>query len=392
MAVGLAVAIVFTATPIYASAASITLLPYLAERDLDDNTRVLTLEEAFRMAERNNSSIDMLNDSLRFIEQQRRSLQIDADNAWRFGQGRQDFSAEAARRAIRSIDMTIGTAPTNIQIMETTSRFLVLSTLNTIRSNEMDLILLRETVALQTVALSHAELRNSLGVASDADVTSARQDLESSRAMMRTLEIGLSSQRASLNYILGLPSDADIYVEREIQLEAGDISDRVRNIHYYADRQIVTDPSIAVLRRQLADAQVNYDMAENWLQNTHPTPPGMPFNPQTNPTDRASMLNALNSASRELRDSIDSMRENILQAYNQLRQLEERRATLLIDLRRAHDIYDNAVVSLAAGVITEHEVNSARLAILNAEAAIIENALAYEIRSFAFDSPFLLGG
>ena len=389
LAAGLAAVLVLTTTPVYASADVITLLQYPVERTVKSNTRVLTLEEAFAMAARNNSSIDALNDSLTFIEQQRRSLEIDMSNAWRFGHGLQDFSAESARRAIRSIDTAMGNASANRQIIEATSRFLVLNTLNMYNALEIDSIVLRETIELQMAELNHVTLRNSLGMASNADVTSARQDLDRSRASLRALEIGLSSQRTSLNYLLRLPSDTDVLIKRELSLEPRNISTDVRNIQSYIDRQIAIDPSIAVLRRQLDAAQSNYDAGRNWFQNAQPAP-GMPTNPQANSTDRASLLNSLNAASRDLRDGIDNLRQNILLGYNNLRQLEEQREMWMIDLQRAHDAHDNAVASLAAGMITEHDVNMARLAILNAEAAILGNALAYENARFTFETPFLI--
>ena len=391
LTVSMAAVMMMVTTPVYASTDVITLLPYPAERSVDENTRVLTLEQAFELARRNNSSIDALNDSLRFIEQQRRSLAIDFDNAWRFGHGHLDFTAANVTRTIRSIDRTISSAPANVKMMETASQFLTFNLINAIRGIEVDLILLRENIALQTVGLNHEELRNSLGVASDSDVAAARQDLQRSRANLRALEIGLNNQRAALNHLLGLPSGTDVYIEHELSLERGNISARVGNIHYYADRQTAIDPSIVVLRRQLNDAQFNYDSTMPWRQNM-PMPQGQQpmVNIQANPTDRANMLNALENASRELRDATSNMRENIRLTYNRLLQLEEQRETLLIDLRRARDIYDNAVVSLAAGMITEHEVNMARLGILSAEADIIRNAISYENLLFAFDFPFLL--
>jgi len=393
LALGMAASLAFSAVPVYASEDVITLLQYPLERTVNSDTRVLTMEEAFGLARRNNSSIEALNDTLTFIWQQRRSVAIDYDNAWRLGMGMQDLNAELAGRGLRSIDMSIANAPIQTRVLETTNHYLVLNSVNTLQGMEVDLLLLRESINLQMVALRHVELRNNLGVASDADVIAARQDLAESRARLRSLEIELDGQRAALNYLLGLPNSTDVHIEHVADLTPRNISAKVRNINHFADARTNIDPTIAILRRQVELAQLNLDRFQPWVQNTiMPTLTGGPFNSQANNTDRASMVNAVNTAVRELRDGIDNMQENIRQAYGQLRQLEEQRQTLLIDLQRARDMYGNATVRLAAGDITEHELDSVRLAIIRAEADILRNALRYESLMFAFEAPFLLSG
>jgi len=391
IALGLVACLAFSAVPAYASAGVITLLPCPSEAVVSENARVLTLEQAFELARRNNSSIDALSDAMIFSEQQRRLLTVDYNNAWRFGMGLMDHTAATLDRAIRSIDQAIGNAPAQTRMMETLNDFLVLNAVYTIHGLEIDLIVLNEAIAVNTVTLRHTELRNSLGMASDAEVTSARQILETSRARLRSLNIGLESQRAGLNYLLGLPASTDVVIKHDFSIETGDISTRVGNIHAYADRQAARDPSLQILRRQLENAQHNYDTTQNWLQNAQQVLPTQILNREANATDRASMLNALNTASRDLIDATDNLRENIRNTYNQLRQLEEQQEVLLIDLQSAHDLYNTMKVNLAAGMATQHAVNDVRLLILIAEGNIIRNALNYQLLLFRFDSPFLLG-
>jgi len=390
IAFGMVVCLAFSAVPAYASTDVITLLPFPVEATINENTRVLTLEEAFRLARRNNSSIDALNDAIVNAEQQRRLLTVDHDNAWRFGMGLLDHSAAQLRRAIDSIDQASANVPAQTRMMETVSDFLVINSLNTIRSLEIDLIMIRETVALNTVSLNHAELRNRLGMASNNEVSVARQTLEISRASLRTLNIGLESQRAGLNHLLGLPSSADVVIEHDVSLELGSISEYVGNIQAYTDRQIARDPSLQILRRQLETAQHNYDTTHNWLQNAFQTQPGQIMNREANATDRANMLNAVNTASRDLRDATDNTRENIRNSYNQLRQLEEQHEALLMDLQSVHYTYNATQVRYATGMATQHDVNNLRLFVLLAESHIIKNALSYELLRFTFDYPFML--
>jgi len=390
IALGLVICLVFSAVPAYASMDVITLLPFPVEATINEDTMVLTLEEAFQLARRNNSSIDALNDAIINAEQQRRLLTVDHDNAWRFGMGLLDHSAAQLRRAIDSIDQASANVPAQTRMIETVSDFLVLNSINTIRSLEIDIIMLREGIALDAVSLNHAELRNRLGMASSNEVAVARQTLEIGRSRLRALNMGLESQRAGLNHLLGLPSDADVVIEHNFSLELGSIAERVGNIQMYTDRQIARDPSLQILRRQLENAQHNYDNTQNWLQNAFQARPDQILNREANATDRANMLNAINTASRDLRDATDNTRENIRNSYNQLRQLEEQHEALLMDLQSVHYTYNATKVRYAAGMATQHDVNSLRLFVILAESHIIKNALSYELLLFTFESPFLL--
>ena len=389
IAVGLAVCIALTAVPAYASDSVITLLPFPVEATIGENTRVLTLDEAFVLARRNNTSIEAITDSITLLEQQRRHFSAAYDSAWRWGMGMADHLAETSGRTVRSIDLAINNIPMNTAMLETVSDFLVINSLSTLDILEMNLAMLREAKAVDEVTLRHTELRNNLGLASNAEVTSARQNVEQGRALMRTMNIGIENQRAALNNLLGLPSDADVVIEHNFSIEAGNISAQVRDIRQYTDRQIARDPSLSMLRRQLEAAEHNYNVTQPWLQNIW-QPAGATFNIENNATDRATVLNSVNTASRELRDATDNMRENIRNTYEQLRQLEAQRESLLISLQSAHDTYETMKVNFAAGMATQHQVDSVRLAVLAAESEIIVNAHNYQLLLFAFESPFLL--
>ena len=391
IAAGLAVCLAFSAVPVHASSDVITFLEFPLEATISENTRVLTLEEAFVLARRNNSSIDALNDAIVFSEQQRRELVVSHDNAWRFGMGLLDHTAEQLARGIRSIDQAGANAPAQRRMMDTVSDFLVLNSVNTIRSLELDLIILNESIAVDTVSLNHLELRNRLGMASNNEVTTARTVLEMSRAQLRAVNIGLESQRAGLNHLLGLPSNADVVIEHDFSVEVGNISEHVGDIHSFTDRQIARDPSIQILRRQHETARNNYSTTQNWVQNVFQTQPTQILNWETNATDRANMEIAVSNASRDLTDATDNMRENIRTTYNQLRQLEEQNSALLLDLQTSLYLFDSMKVMNSAGMATQHEVDSLRVLLLVAESNLAKNALNHEVLMFAFESPFLLG-
>lgn len=350
-----------------------------------NGAEVISLDQAFQLAQRNNSSIDAINDSITFMEQQRRSVVIDFDNAWWRGM---DQTVTQLSRTIRSIDQSIGSAGDNTQIIQRASHMMALNAMNALRGQQVDRLLLLENIDLQTENVRIVRLRNEMGLASDNDLSQAERDLAASRATLRSIELSIANQRAALNNILGLPSNSNTYISSEINIVDPDnsISQRFTNFEQHAQASARNNPSVGVLRRQLEVAQLNYDTARPSIQSIN-----VGNNLQTNATDRANMLNALNNAARALDDRIGAIEQAMRDTYGQLLVLEAQRAGLDIDLERARQAYNTAVNSLAAGHITEFEVRAARIGIFTQETNIIRNALAYENLLFALENPALLG-
>ena len=200
------------------------------------------------------------------------------------------------------------------------------------------------------------------------------------------MELSIRNQRAALNNVLGLAPTQDTYVAGGIRIVGlgESVSEAIANIEIHAQSVARSAPNVEILRGQLAVAQANYDTAQPFI--------GAPaHNPEANATDRATMRNALNNASRELEDTVRNIEEGVRNAYGQLLVLEAQRAALEVELVQAREAYNAARSSLEAGLITAHEVQAARVGILNVEANILRNGLAYENLMFAFENPFLLG-
>ena len=131
--------------------------------EIEAGSNVITLEQAFLMAQNNNSSISAISGNVAFMEQQRRSAVVDFDMAWWAGMGQ---GAQQALRAVRSIEAGIGASRQQVSVLQGASRMLVVNSLNTLRGQQIDRLLLQENIELQEENLRLVQLRNQHGMAS----------------------------------------------------------------------------------------------------------------------------------------------------------------------------------------------------------------------------------
>ena len=84
------------------------------------------------------------------------------------------------------------------------------------------------------------------------------------------------------------------------------------------------------------------------------------------------------------------MATNIRNAYNSIKQLEEQNKAKKAAVDKAIETYNSVVVSYQAGMATAYQVSQAKMGILNAEIAVEQNALDYDMLVFTFERPYML--
>ena len=341
---------------------------------------VISLDQAFNMAVRNNTSVGAISGNVATMEQLRRSAVADFDIALFAGL---DTAAQHAMRVVRILDADIGSRAHHTQALETISRMMVVNTLSAMRGQQVDRLLVLENIRLQTENVHLTRLRNELGFASANELIQAENELEGSRETLRSLELSIANQRSALNNILGLPSNANTHVSGGPRLlELGQsVSHGVANIETHARAAARYAPTVRILQAQVGAAQENYERSV----------PTVSPNPEATATDRASLRNTLNEVVRQAQDAISDIEQGVREAYGQLLVLESQRVALELELQQARQAYNTAQTSLVAGLVTEYDVQVARMGILGVEASILRNALAYENLLFMFENPFLVG-
>jgi outer membrane protein TolC len=183
------------------------------------------------------------------------------------------------------------------------------------------------------------------------------------------LQLNLANEKQTLNNLLGLDANEDVYVEFEVSFDALDDVD----LEKYVTSKRESDPSIKTLKNTVTLAE--YKERTNKSYDSEST---------------LSVRNELNSAKRALSDGQDSLETNIRSAYNNIRQLEENNKMLLRAVEQAKADYNSVVTSYKSGLATEYQVKQAKLGIISAEKAVEDNEQSYDLLTFTFDRPYLL--
>lgn len=361
---------------------------------LDDDTRVLTFEEALKLAEDHSSNLKNLDDSVDVLDDSRKSLKntmIALDRAYNTLSDTLLSSLASAdmvlniemqleetaqtgitlARSMKQVDVQQSLTKVREEMIEDGLEITLLSQINAIKGSEIQLKLLEESVALGAEGLENTRLKNSLGYASDVELKKAELAQEELEKNLTLLEESIATQREALNNTLGLNASDKIYVAYD--KEVSDLSDF--KLEPYIMKQRESAPSIKVL-------DGNVSIAEYALRT----------NPGLVNESKKSARSELNTASRALNDGKDTLEKNIRSAYHQLQQLALKDKQLKLAVEEAKTDYNSAVVSYNAGMATEYTVKQARLGVLNAEKAVEDNKLSYIMLSATFEKPYLLGG
>ena len=360
---------------------------------VDEDTRVLTFEEAKALAEKKNSNIKNIQDSIDYMKEARDTLgrtmvAVDAaygtisamlidtvqqaDTALAVEMQLQtniETGVELARN-MKNIDIQTSLTKVIEQMIKDGLEIALVSQITAIKGSEIQMQLLEQSIAIGAEGVENTRLKNELGYASDVELKKAelaQEELEKNRDL---LEESIKNQKEALNMSLGLPASEKIYIVYDAQVK--DYSDF--NLEKFIAKQKLTAPSIKVL-------QGNVDIAEYAMRT----------NPALINESKKSVRNSLNTAARALDDGKESLEKNIRSTYHNIQQLALKDKQLKLDVEQAVTDYNSAVVSYNAGLATAFTVKQARLGVLNAEKALEDNKLSYIMLTATFDKPYLLG-
>ncbi len=361
--------------------------------DITENTLVLTYDEALKMAISKSSALKNIEDSVDYLDEMRDNL---GDLIWSLDQQQSQYNSNlfnlsqqtndvlAAQLALQeNIESTIQVAR-NIKNVEIQKQMIdvneemvkdgvelaLKSYVNNIKTTQSQIELLDASVKLGQENIENMELKNKLGYESDYNLQTAKTTQLKNESNLEVLKLNMDNQKQALKTLLGVDAGQDIYVESEVTFDAlNDVS-----IEQYVDRKRETDPSIKTLKNDVFLAE--YKERTNAAYDSE---------------SEIGVRNELNTAKRNLADSQDTLENNIRTTYNNIKQLEENNKTLLRAVEQAKADYNSAVTSYKAGMATEYQVKQAKLGILSAEKDVEDNAMNYDLLTFTFDRPYLLG-
>jgi outer membrane protein TolC len=360
----------------------------------DEQTDIISYDEALEMAQKKSSQLKAIDDSLDYLDELRTDLgetyhTLDEYSVVlnTFGLGSEydstSFSTASQQlqlrvqsniestidvaRSIKNVDMQKTSASLNEEIVNNSIEITLISYLTAIQTYEMNIQLLEENIKLQEENLENMKLKNELGMESDYNVKSAETEVKTNKTNLEQLKLSLENQKQTLKTFLG--SEKDVYVDFDTDFNA--LKDV--NLESYVIKKTQADPSIKLLKNDVEIAKY-----------TVKTNSGYQSESQTQ------VYNELKTAQRSLSDAQDKMEKNIRNTYNTIKQLEENNKALLEKVEQAKRDYNTVAVSYQADRATIYQVNQAKLGILSAEQAVQENILNYKSLVFTFEHPYLI--
>jgi outer membrane protein TolC len=360
--------------------------------DITDETKVLTYDEALALALKNNSSLKDIDESVDYLDELRDDLgdliwsldqqeSMYSSNLFNLSQQTNDILAAQlalqtniestieAARSIKNVEIQKQMVDVNKEMVSDGVELALKSYLNNIKSTQTQISLLSAKVELGKENIENLELKNKLGYESDYNLQSAKTSQLADESSLKMLQLNLANEKQTLNNLLGLDANEDVYVEFDVSFDALDDVD----LEKYVTSKRESDPSIKTLKNTVTLAE--YKERTNKSYDSEST---------------LSVRNELNSAKRSLSDGQDSLETNIRSAYNNIRQLEENNKMLLRAVEQAKADYNSVVTSYKSGLATEYQVKQAKLGIISAEKAVEDNEQSYDLLTFTFDRPYLL--
>ncbi|MBO5560666.1 MAG: hypothetical protein J6A07_03315 [Firmicutes bacterium] len=359
--------------------------------NVNENTRILTFEEAKKLAENKSSTLKNIEDSVDYMKDSRDTLSQtittldrasgslemvlatiqDTEKALTVQTQLQESISGliSAARAMKRIDVQQSLTKVNEQMVRDGIEITLLSQINAIKGTEVAKQLLEQSIAINAEDLANTKLKNSLGYASDVDVKKAELAQEELEKNLELTNESLATQKEALNFTLGLDAKTDVYVESD--KEVSDLSNF--DLETFVVKQRESAPNIKVLDGNVTIAEYANRTTDALVTES-----------------RKGVQNDLNSAERSLKDGKDTLEKNIRSAYHQLQQLALKDKQLKLDVETAIINYNSAVVSYNAGMATEFTVKQARLGVLNAEKAVEDNKRSYIMLSATFEKPYLI--
>ena len=358
---------------------------------VDEDTRILTFEEAKNLAEKKNSSIKNINDNTDYLKDTRDTLsetltagdktygtlsQMLIATLQQAGdalavetqlQTAIETSVELARN-MKNVDVQSSLLKVNEQMVKDGVELTLVSQICAIKGTETQMQLLENSIAIGAEGVENTRLKNELGYASDVELKKAILNQEELEKNYDLLKESLATQKEALNYTLGLDAKEKVYVIYDEPVK--DYADF--KLDNFITKQLINAPSIKILEGDVTIAE--------YAQRTNPA--------LINESSKT-VRNKMNTAARALADGKDNLEKTIRANYHQIQQLVLKDKQLKLDVEQAITDYNSAVVSYNAGMATAYTVKQARLGVLNAEKAVEDNRINYVLLTESFEKSYL---
>ncbi len=336
--------------------------------------RVVTYDEAIEMAIKNTSSLAAIVEAIDYMEKSKESLFSSLESFFPYS-GR-DMTVETSigtlLSSVGNIDGNAKSYTYQKQMLEETAELIVKNYFNTIKTSESSLELAKESLELKKQEYEQLVMKNDLGMISDNDLTTAKNELDTMEKNVDMASLAIDSLYSSLAKAIGLKEGTHIELDYSLEYEPLTMT---TGIDAYINVKASTDPSVLSAKAAVDAADFQRKISTY----------------ETEPYSYLSKKNAVNSADRNYGDTVKNLRLNISNAYNSIMQLESKQDNLNTALNDAQLTYNTAKINYEVGNITELAYKQAELAVKSAENDILSNISNHDMLIFQFNHPYMLG-
>ncbi|MDR1664150.1 MAG: hypothetical protein LBR83_04410 [Clostridiales bacterium] len=283
---------------------------------------------------------------------------------------------DAIENALDDMDRNMESLKLGQQMIPVTREISLRNALKDEANALLDIELMEATLVLDEENVRRVTLKNEYGLASSAEVREAEQTLAQNQKNLEALNIQLENYSQAINEVLQLSPYEKIRVTYIRTL-----SNPPANIEVFLTERLLETPSLKQkeIETAIKKAELDYRDSENKRR-------GIKLD-----KDKIDTLKVeYDKLAREYEDRRIALEAAIRANFSDLEALLKKEETLTVELEKANDTYETALIRLNAGQVTQYDADLARLGIKQKEIEIEKNKNDYWTLKFMFDNPFLL--
>jgi len=342
----------------------------------------MTFEAALERANQRDQQLSAMEDNAILLERDQRAVDRRANNLsvgpnylWSLdyviGWGSNFLTMQRADALSDRVQMEnqIRRLDINRRLLREANEMTLLGILADIELARLDIIMLEGLLNFEQRQLELTEVLYSLGMADEASLRVARNDVAQTRLNLEAAKLSEDGHRLALNNFLGLAVTANVEITNLVwdQADPVEADVHIRNIQR-------TSPAIMLARIDFDEAVLIQYIYDVLLSSSHRAPyyirnyyPFEHFSWQEDSTPVILLRNQVYSAQRAMHQELSNTAHQIRNLYNSLAQMQYTRDTAGINLYNARADYQNLQIHYTVGMVARAQLEAAEMAILSHE-------------------------
>jgi len=340
-----------------------------------DNNINISYQEALNQVLKNASDLKNLEDSMNYLDEKKRKTEENRNELYVYlNEPLENITGPFTQiinlsRAIINYEDQISNYDMQKKILNDTAEYALRTHLFNINNYEHEINLLKSQIELDQKNLDLLEIKYKIGMASELDLFNLKNNIAQEKNNLSSLNISLTNEKQALNKLMSRDINLDINIDfNSIPKENFD-----QDIDFYITSELNNSPLILIKQKELSEAEYNFDSYNDFMDEVE-----------------SESINNLNKATREYNDTKKNLENKILTGYNNLKSLENSQHVLNLNLKTLEQNYNNNLIKLSSGKISQNDLEKSKLEILKTQTDIHKNINSQSKLIFALNRPYLL--